>query len=44
MTAKPAQRVNIAAPEFRHSPEFPKGFRPGIARFGKRLGAAMTGM
>jgi uncharacterized cupin superfamily protein len=44
MNAKAVQRVNIAAPEFRHFPDFPEGFRPGIARLGKLLGAAMTGM
>jgi uncharacterized cupin superfamily protein len=44
MNAKPGQRVNIAAPEFRHFPHFPEGFRPGIARFGTLLGAATTGM
>jgi uncharacterized cupin superfamily protein len=44
MNAKPGQRVNIAAPEFRHLPHFPEGFRPGIARFGTLLGAATTGM
>lgn len=44
MAAKTVQRVNIAAPEFRHFPHFPKGFRPGIARLGALMGAADTGM
>lgn len=44
LNPEPVQRVNIAAPEFRHFPLFPEGFRPGIARLGNLLGAAMTGM
>jgi uncharacterized cupin superfamily protein len=44
MTARSVQRVNIAAPEFRYFPDFPEGFRPGIARLGALMGAASTGM
>ena len=44
MTAKNVQRLNIAAPEFRHFPDLPEGFRPGIARLGMRMGADSTGM
>jgi uncharacterized cupin superfamily protein len=44
MTAKSVQRVNIAAPEFKHFPDFPDGFRPGIVRLGLLMGAAGTGM
>jgi uncharacterized cupin superfamily protein len=44
MSAVTVRRVNIAAPEFKHFPDFPDGFRPGIARLGKLVGAARTGM
>jgi hypothetical protein len=44
VTAKSMQRVNIAVPEFRYFPDFPEGFRPGIARLGMKMGAASTGM
>jgi uncharacterized cupin superfamily protein len=44
MSAVTVRRVNIADPEFRHFPDFPDGFRPGIARLGKVVGAARTGM
>jgi uncharacterized cupin superfamily protein len=37
------QRVSIAAPEFKHFPDFPDGFRPGIVRLGRLVGAAATG-
>ena len=38
------QRINIDEPEFRYFPDFPEGFRPGIARLGAAMGAAGTGM
>jgi uncharacterized cupin superfamily protein len=38
------QRLNIAAPEFEYDGEDPEGFRSGIARLGKLLGAAATGV
>ena len=44
MTDRTVQRVNIAAPDFRYFPDFPEGFRPGIARLGALVGAAGTGM
>jgi uncharacterized cupin superfamily protein len=44
MSTATARRVNIAAPEFRHFPDFPDGFRPGIARIGTLVGAVGTGM
>ena len=44
MTARSVQRVNISAPEFRYFPDFPEGFRPGMARLGMRMGAEGTGM
>jgi hypothetical protein len=44
MSATTVRRVNIATPEFKHFPEFPDGFRPGIVRVGKMVGAASTGM
>lgn len=37
------KRVNIAAPEFKQDPDDPEGFRSGMARFGKQLGAKDTG-
>ncbi len=44
MAAKTMRRANIAAPEFKHFPEFPDGFRPGIVRLGRLVGAESTGM
>lgn len=44
MTARTVQRANIAAPDFKYFPDFPEGFRPGIARLGALMGAASTGM
>jgi uncharacterized cupin superfamily protein len=44
MTVRSVQRVNIAAPEFKYFPDFPDGLRPGIARLGRLVGAASTGM
>jgi uncharacterized cupin superfamily protein len=44
MSATTVRRVNIASPEFKHFPDFPDGFRPGIVRVGKMVGAAATGM
>ena len=37
------RRLNIAAPEFEYDPEDPEGFRAGLFRLGKALGAAETG-
>jgi hypothetical protein len=42
MSATTVRRVNIASPEFKHFPDFPDGFRPGIVRVGKMVGAAAT--
>jgi len=44
MTDRTVQQVNIAAPEFKQSPESPEGFRPRTVRLGSLLGAANTGM
>jgi uncharacterized cupin superfamily protein len=38
------QRINIAAPEFAYDPGDPEGFRAGLARLGKLLGASATGI
>ena len=37
------RKVNIAAPEFAYDDEDPDGFRAGLFRFGKQLGASATG-
>jgi uncharacterized cupin superfamily protein len=37
------RKVNIANPEFDYDDEDPEGFRAGLFRFGKQLGAAKTG-
>jgi uncharacterized cupin superfamily protein len=37
------RRVNIAAPEFSYDTEDPEGFRAGMFRFGKALGAEHLG-
>jgi len=37
------RRVNIANPEFDYDDEDPDGFRVGLFRFGKQLGAEKTG-
>ncbi len=37
------RRVNIAAPAFEYDAEDPEGFRAGMFRFGKLVGAAQTG-
>jgi uncharacterized cupin superfamily protein len=44
MSAVAVRRVNIADPEFRHFPDFPDGFRPGIVRLGRLVGATKTRM
>ena len=44
MTARSVKRASIAVPEFRYFPDFPEGFRPGIARLGALMGATATGM
>jgi uncharacterized cupin superfamily protein len=38
------RRVNISDPPFRYDPEDPEGFRSGMFRFGRDLGARETGM
>jgi uncharacterized cupin superfamily protein len=38
------RRVNISDPEFAHDPSDPDGFRAGMFRFGRQLGAERTGM
>lgn len=38
------QRVNIGAPAFEYDAEDPEGFRAGIARLGKALGASESGI
>jgi uncharacterized cupin superfamily protein len=37
------RRLNIASPEFTYDPDDPDGFRAGLFRFGKQLGAVRTG-
>ena len=37
------RKVNIAEPEFTYDDEDPDGFRAGLFRFGKQLGAEKTG-
>jgi uncharacterized cupin superfamily protein len=37
-------RVNIADPDFRYDAEDPEGFRSGMARLGKLVGAERTGI
>jgi uncharacterized cupin superfamily protein len=37
------RRVNISAPEFQHDADDPEGFRAGMFRFGKLVGASRTG-
>jgi uncharacterized cupin superfamily protein len=38
------RRVNIASPQFDYDTEDPEGFRAGMARLGKGLGAERTGI
>jgi uncharacterized cupin superfamily protein len=38
------RRLNVAAPRFEYDGEDPEGFRSGIARLGKLLGAKETGI
>jgi uncharacterized cupin superfamily protein len=38
------RRMNIASPEFAYDPGDPEGFRSGLLRLGKQLGAAQTGI
>ena len=42
-TFRPVRRVNIAEPEFEWDGEDPDGFRAGMFRFGKHVGAERTG-
>src|SRR5262245_16820701 len=44
MNAVTTRRVNISAPDFQHFPDFPDGFRPGIVRLGRLVGALGTGI
>ena len=37
------RRVNIASPEFKYDPDDPEGFRSGMFRFGKDVGASKLG-
>ena len=37
-------KLNVAELDFEYDPEDPEGFRAGMKRFGKKLGAAATGM
>ena len=37
-------KLNVCELEFEYDPEDPEGFRAGMKRFGKKLGAAATGM
>jgi len=37
-------KLNVSELEFAYDPEDPEGFRAGMKRFGKKLGAAVTGM
>jgi uncharacterized cupin superfamily protein len=37
------RRINVEAPEFSYDAEDPEGFRAGVARLGKLLGATSTG-
>jgi uncharacterized cupin superfamily protein len=37
------RRVNIAKPDFEYDPEDPDGFKAGMARIGRQLGAKETG-
>jgi uncharacterized cupin superfamily protein len=38
------KRINVAAPEFQYDAEDPEGFRAGMARLGKLLGAEESGI
>jgi uncharacterized cupin superfamily protein len=38
------QRISISDPEFKYDPEDPDGFRSGMFRIGRKLGATETGM
>jgi len=37
-------KLNVSELDFEYDPEDPEGFRAGMKRFGKKLGAAATGM
>src|SRR3954451_16967774 len=37
-------KLNVSELEFEYDADDPEGFRSGLKRFGKRLGAATTGM
>lgn len=38
------KRLNIAAPQFEYDPKDPEGFRAGLARLGRTLGATDSGI
>lgn len=38
------RRINIGAPEFEYDPADPPGFRSGLAKLGKALGASESGI
>ncbi len=38
------RRINIGAPQFEHDDSDPEGFRAGLARLGKALGASESGI
>jgi len=44
MDTTPLRRVNVASEDPQRFPNLPEGFRPEIARVGRLLGAARTGM
>ena len=44
MSDQQARKVNIAEPEFAYDDEDPDGFRSGLFRPGRTLGAKQTGM
>jgi uncharacterized cupin superfamily protein len=37
-------RINVSAPDFEYDPGDPEGFRSGMVRLGKQLGAERTGI
>jgi uncharacterized cupin superfamily protein len=44
MDTTPPRRVNVASEDLQRFPNLPEGFRPEIARVGRLLGAASTGV
>ena len=43
VASRAMRKVNIAAPEFTYDPTDPEGFRAGMYRFGKDVGAQRSG-